>query len=455
MKIGIFLGLMALVTFWEATGRARLTVWLVLAGVGVSAIVFREQGILLSVVGFVVVWSAACSNVFGLRIRERSRLNVNIVNLGILVLSLLAIAISMLGFGEIPDGGAAENVSVTLFAFSAASFLYVCKDFLEDPREVKHACIAFALGACAQALIVCIQVFGIAIEMPQFISGSVVLVDETANQLSLVERYGGLVGDYELIVDFALMTLGVAALLAVRFGLYLLSSLTVVSSLVLGVASGTRSFILALVLAVLLVGITGALFFRRRSNRLFLLGGGAAPLLLLTLAWVLLSQSVTVFQRLDISFEALESDQGFEHAVNRSYAHAIDVVQSNIGVLGGGANLFTTLLDTEIVSHNVFLAIYCRYGMPGLVGIGFLLFRTVGRFRWLFKRAIFDRQRLEVAILASCTAALFFQEMKVSALRSSVGILLYCFWFLLIFGYRFDGKARPSHMASGDGVIRV
>ena len=114
---------------------------------------------------------------------------------------------------------------------------------------------------------------------------------------------------------------------------------------------------------------------------------------------------------------------------NRDYSSIPYVIESS-GIFGKGSFFLYHLGPTIIVSHNLYLAFYAKYGIAGIlfiVTIFVVLTYKLLKFILMNKKEIFTTPAI---ILTSVIIALFFQQLKISFIRDMTSIMTYIFFFV-------------------------
>jgi len=438
MKYSILAILLIAVTYWELKGESRKTLSLVTAFCGVSAMVFRQQGFLVSVAGMLIAWAAFIC-LLNSRPTGHTHRSVNGVVLVLIGLSLLGLAVGALvdPIDALQENSASmELASVTSFSVVAALFVAKWASHFPDGQDfAPHSVVsAFLAASVLQAVTVVVQFVGLQDLVPSFLIASVNTVDESGLQLDVVERFGGLIGDYELVVDLSLITIAVALLALLNGSRKLLPISALASAVALGIFSGTRSFLVALALIWLFITVAAFIGLKKQSSRFRVLGLCAAVLAVVAGAYSMLLSDLGVVQRMQVAIQLMQEGGGYERTLNRNYSDAIDKLSESVGPVGAGAYLHTTVGGNEIISHNVFLAAYARYGIVGPLALLALATSLAFKTARAFFRARTDSDRLKMIVIISFGFALLLQQLKVSALRSMPGVLVYTFWFMVLVG---------------------
>jgi hypothetical protein len=244
-----------------------------------------------------------------------------------------------------------------------------------------------------------------------------------------VNRFMSLIGDYELTIDYVLINSCFLLLLKNRFKDYWLHLLLIPLSIWIGLTTGTRSFIvIGLVFFVLFV-----LFVAKR--KILFLSGFMVTFFLFFNSDLLakyLSQSV-VFSRFNKTLEQFENDQSITKLSGRDFSQAISDLLPEASIMGFGSFIISKFNENEMVSHNLFLAMYAKYGIPGLVmllSLFIYLFKTLAK---TIKTSKTSSIQFEAKLLLITLCCLMFQQYKISGLRNISVMLIYTFFFFNIY----------------------
>ncbi|MDP2365900.1 MAG: hypothetical protein Q8M94_19285 [Ignavibacteria bacterium] len=246
---------------------------------------------------------------------------------------------------------------------------------------------------------------------------------------AIVHRFSGTIGDYELTVDYSLIIISLAFISYFRQR-ELLSIITMSLGAVFALMSGTRSFLVIMAIFLIIIIFYNLPVLRIKKSLYFLLGTG---LIIFSGYYVYteLLQGELIFERWERAYILFQSGY-FLQASNRDILSAIPDVLNYVGILGGGSFYFNVINNNEMVSHNLLLAAYAKYGVPGVGAILFLFFYF--GFKLVKKISITTgKYRNELVVFLALLVSLFAQQMKISALRILPIMLVYCFLFILIF----------------------
>ena len=261
---------------------------------------------------------------------------------------------------------------------------------------------------------------------------------------SEINRFGGVIGDYELLIDYCMI------ILAISYG-YIstnkyksLSFAIIIITIMTAILTGTRSFFV--VLPVFLVTyLIISLFFIPNNKSLNKVGFHYISLIFIVFIFYILFKDMPVFERLQVAMISFDSSGNLSDASNRDILGAIPDLISGVGFFGNGSVYLTTIHGNEMVSHNLMLAIYAKYGVIGefmllslFVKPILLLLKTIKRRNTLYVK-------INSAIFVSLLISLFVQETKISMLRYQTTLLIYAFIFILIFFHLNNEKEARKH----------
>jgi hypothetical protein len=146
-----------------------------------------------------------------------------------------------------------------------------------------------------------------------------------------------------------------------------------------------------------------------------------------------LTEEYTVFARFDETLYQFNNNQKVEKLTNRDFSKASSDLISNTNILGNGSFYFYKFNGNEMVSHNVFLAMYAKFGLPGLLILLGLLFYNLNLLISIIKRPKKASIKKEATLYLIILVGLIMQELKISALRNISVLLIYTFLFYNIY----------------------
>jgi hypothetical protein len=438
MKYWILTGLTLSAFTLSILGKKKIAMAMLFFFIPFYANPFRQEGyyFLMGINAFVVwgIWSGD----FMCKVIQGERINVRTLSARSLALLYCLIVGVVLGLSndrtaqfEFAYGHSLTQslINCSLFIVTILLFLRITADYSRDYEFQDRLCLVLILTPFLQLGCLIVYLFGFNNALPSFLI-NVMHVEEN------FDRFAGLLIDYELIVDYSLIMISCALVLIVR-GKYILTAiLSILSSGVIGVFSGTRAFAavtivfsgLLLIIMIWRYGTSGRVF------RLLLFGG--ASILVIGFICIEMFPEGPVFERLESSLWFFKKGD-YKEAINRDILKALPIIINSSGIFGNGSMLISKIDDDWMVFHNVYLGIYANYGIVGLLLVGWLLGSSIYKLVALIRKGK-DRQLSESAlILLAMLLSLMMEQMKISALRMISIMLLYGFVFLIIdFNYQ-------------------
>jgi len=358
------------------------------------------------------------------------------VYLIIIFIAFYGILLGILNTGSHLSPGKVSNtyqlINVTIYILTIAAFLKISGNSFAIPEYRYKIIKFFTFSAFIQLLSFFLIHYSSSDFIPEFLRGSNVVADEVDKQLYGIDRFSGLIGDYELIVDYAIIVIFFNLMLIQREKRWLVPVLSMTSAIIIASLSGTRSFyVVLLVIFVLIVLLS--LIYSAINKRILKIGIIISVVFLLIYYFVL--KDLVIFERLEFAIELYKGGAGIEEASNRNLTAGIPEIISTVPLTGSGSFFFFALKNNPMVSHNLLFALYVKYG---ILGVGTFLLFVGSLFFNLLKKLRNERiinNKIEIIYILSFFAGLFLQEMKISALRYFQTMLVYAIFFLFIYAH--------------------
>jgi hypothetical protein len=156
--------------------------------------------------------------------------------------------------------------------------------------------------------------------------------------------------------------------------------------------------------------------------------------------YIFILKDLVVFERLMFAIDLFKSGASIEGTANRNVLSYLPTFIENTSFLGNGSFFFFSLHNNSLVSHNIFLALYAKYGFIGIVLLFVLLLYF---FKMLFKFIIKTKnelQKMETILFLSFLVGLLFQECKVSGIRFFASIMIYVIFFMILYSHVYSLK---------------
>jgi len=252
-------------------------------------------------------------------------------------------------------------------------------------------------------------------------------------------RFSGLLGDYELIVDYSMAVIGFALILIIKKKYIFLSMVSIFTATLIGILSGTRSFLIILAIFILFVYIYFIIKLHLyRKTFKFILQIAFISFIVIYVIENLLP-AYTIFTRTSESIEYLR-ERNIPAAINRNLVKAFPVIFENSGFLGNGSILIYQIEGDGTVYHNLYYAVYANFGIIGLFALLYLIFSSTSLLFKIIRKTKNMNLSQESIILLALLISLFVQQMKISATRYISSMLIYAFIFLNVYYYKLKFK---------------
>jgi hypothetical protein len=301
------------------------------------------------------------------------------------------------------------------------------------------------MGAMFPLFLVVVIVFlisvGLAVHLPQFLSGSGTIDDRMSGGAM---RLGVVFGEPTVLAYMAFGFICWSHILLVRRPKNPYAVVCLLASAIIGLLTGTRAFIAMLVLYASVLAISGVIN-RNVGRRMFGRSGkprklivAVAAALTVTVVYYVWNPNAEIFQRLlDTGREReLESAAGVFAGTQRDPILGFRLILDNIGVTGGGAFFLSTIYGDNNVGHNLFLGLFARFGFAGVICFAYIWLVFARMALAVAARAPVDGLRAEGCILFAAMVC-FFGESLVSGSINSFGknAMLYITMALIWNGY--------------------
>lgn len=254
-----------------------------------------------------------------------------------------------------------------------------------------------------------------------------------SNSFEEIARFSGFFGDYELIVDYVLIIIAFSLLELINYkkkSFYFL--LIILTSLYVGLISGTRSFLIILPLFLFNFYVLNIIYIKKNINFLFFIFLFVFVVVFLML-FDLNSGDFIVFERFQDFLNSYISNGNLSNASNRNFSNLFSVLLESITPFGNGSVFFYEINNDEMVSHNLFFHMYARYGFIGVSLLFYLFYNSFLILLSSIKNNHSDKLRTEGIILAALLVSLFVQELKISGIRYQHSMLIYAYFFMCIY----------------------
>ena len=448
MKYLILFG--AIVFTFQAirSGREKLAFAFIVAALPFEAAPFKGDSFLIGLNGF-LIWSFWFA--YGMKhgfAKIGSSGSIAVVKKYLLYFLVAGIVLAIFTNNTGIDTAAAYTIPVQVFNFSLivvtlVMFLDAFSLFGNDPEYMQNLMLVFVSTSIVQLISVVSPVLGYEGLLPAFLISNPVIHFDPAIE-SVTVRYTGLIADYDIIIDYALMVM-VFSVILISEGKKIVPAVSVVSAVVVGLMSGTRSFIVGvaiLVIAYLLYYV----FLHFNSKRIFGIVLVCVGIIIVGRVVLGIVGELQILDRFDVTLQ-LFSEGDVAGATNRQG------LITNLGsflaggsVLGRGALFFDEMNGDELVSHNLLFAAYAKYGIIGIIAVLALLRKTVVSLYTSFSNSRNKEEKAEAMMYSVLFVLIFMQSMKVSPLRYLSSVLLHAFAYMMIyfFSVRIERASKNS-----------
>jgi hypothetical protein len=360
----------------------------------------------------------------------------------IIGIAIYGLILGLLNLGDTklsPDreSNIVQIVNVTFYWLTVAVFIKISESVFFNPVKRFLLLKAFVFSVFFHLVAVLITHYGYSNLLPDFLVGSATVMDESDKGLTDIVRNAGLIGDYELIVDYAIIVIFMALILIVHSKNITLSFLGIIASIVISAFSGTRSFFVVILIIMLLFLFCNFILIKNKIKVLKMI---SVLLFLFFGLYIFILKDLVVFERLMFAIDLFKSGASIEGTANRNVLSYLPTFIENTSFLGNGSFFFFSLHNNSLVSHNIFLALYAKYGFIGIVLLFVLLLYF---FKMLFKFIIKTKnelQKMETILFLSFLVGLLFQECKVSGIRFFASIMIYVIFFMILYSHVYSLK---------------
>lgn len=276
-------------------------------------------------------------------------------------------------------------------------------------------------------------------------------------------RFGAIVGEPGTAAFMCMLFLLLSLVLYFRRHRPLLCLTSAGAAAFMGMQTGTRGF---LGMAVIFVAcfVTLKIFTSgqgrgkttgRRINQLVRIG--LVALVACYLVYTGKQQGLLIFERTEETMAASKAAQSrsIEVLTDRDPVTAMGVVFRAVPIIGGGALNFGTIGGDNNVGHCVYLAIYAKFGIFGIVFLILLLWSAFRSLVILMRRNVEPDQRTRAMILFSGLIAIAAEELVNSSMNFSARLNMLALFFMLIYCERYLHLHRPRPMHSRHPKVRV
>lgn len=315
-------------------------------------------------------------------------------------------------------------LNFSLYIITIILFLKIMVEYRYDYNFQDRLCLILILTTFFQFGSFLSYSFGLTKFLPAFLSSP----PEYAEGFY---RFTGLLGDYELIVDYVAIVICLALIFIHRGKHKIISLISIVIGGVIGVLSGTRSFFVVCALFMFFLSFLYVIKFKLSRGVIKSFFISVVAIIAIGVFVIKFVPNETIFKRFEDSVYYFKKGK-YEKSFNRDLGKAIPIVVRHTGFWGNGSMIISAVDRDVMVFHNLYLAVYSNYGVVGLLALIFLLGGNILRLQEIINRSSDKRLINNAIIFQALLFSLLFQQMKISAIRSISILLLYTFIFLLI-----------------------
>jgi hypothetical protein len=310
-------------------------------------------------------------------------------------------------------------INFSIYIITVILFIKIMINYRYDFEFHEHLCLVFIATSF-------LQLASFAFSVTKFVPLPAFLIAPEH------DRFSGLLADYELIVDYSLIVFGLSAIKVIQNKHKYFGFVGGLVSLVIGLLSGTRSFVIGIFL---FLGLSMILSLKEKHETKKLTWFAAAFILaLLLILFGRFDYELFVIQRLSKSLQIYSEGGAFLDVIGRPLIASLPNIIKSSGFWGNGSYLISAINGDSMVAHNLFFAVYANYGVPGVLCTMyvflysiFILYRVV--FSHNIGRCLKNEAIVFLALIISC----FVNQFKISAIRNLSSILTYTMLFLFIY----------------------
>jgi len=339
-----------------------------------------------------------------------------------------------------------QVVNISLYLITLIFFIKILFIYKDETDYLYKLMYIFITTSFIQLLSIVLPLSGYNNLLPSFlISSSTIYFDTSISKI--VFRSLGLISDYEIIIDYVMMVL-FFSLILINKGKTLIPIVSIIAAIIIGLLSGTRSFLVILVISFLFYYAYHIVKVNVKQLFLITLLGG---IVLIIVNQLFIDQIVRseIFNRLYFAWSVFAGGE-FAESTNRGALFTNYSVFENVNLLGRGSLFFGEMLGNDMVSHNIILAIYAKYGVIGVAFIILLTVKTTVFLYRAFKKAATKEHKSEAILYFLLFLTLFLQSMKVSPLRYLTSILLHSYMYLMVYFF----YLKMVHFNSSDVLLK-
>jgi len=309
-----------------------------------------------------------------------------------------------------------------IYNYSAIALCLLIVNHVKSEEDIKSLMLFFNLSAF-YTLIAWFGFYYLGNHLPDFI--------RSVNDGGGGERFSGLWGDYELVVEYCFINLIFALIILVTNpskSSKLISLTSLIITLPMVISTGTRSFIiiagLYAILVLLFILHNDKIHFGEKIRLIyFLIVAGFVVTTLVSQSDILLERFSHTINNYQL-FTTYKTLNAFEALVNRNYSTAYEAVLEVGGLFGKGSFFVHQVDNDTMVYHCLYFQLIVNFGIVGL--IVFVMF-FVNLLSGMLRVYLRNKSRL-LMMFWILLVVLLIDQVKIDFMRSKPQILVY--WML-------------------------
>lgn len=423
--------LVILISHWELRGKHFKSLLLIVFLSSFVANPFKESDFFMGLSG-VLVWLSFFIRYILLGKRDKDYLPGYLYKI-ILFISFYGLLVGLFFVDESISVHTVSDVSqlinFTFYLITILLFIRISNSYFKTPSTRYQLMSVFVLSSALHCFAILMTSFGYESLLPSFLVGEQTIMDEADKGLTEISRSAGLIGDYELITDYAIMVMLYCAILLLNDKKKYASIAGLIFAFIIGSFSGTRSFFV--VLGITSVAILVLNLFTVKSFKIF------KYFLIVVVGffflYVVFLKNLVVFQRLQFAGELFFSGASIEETANRNLSSSMEQILSIVPIFGYGSFFFILFNNDSIVSHNLYFAIYVKYGIIGISLFAFFIIRMLYLAKTKLTKSRSKNDKVQLIFLIAFLLGLLLQETKISFVRYFQTIFIYVIFFMVIY----------------------
>lgn len=334
-----------------------------------------------------------------------------------------------------------QIVNVSLYIVTIILFIKILIRYRNDYDFQDQLKLFFLLSVFLQLLPFILPSFGSSAFSQDLLNNSSVEMSDTQILMDIT-RFSGVIGDYELIVDYAVIVIALAFIYLLSGRYKLLSAAVMMVAILVAFSSGTRSFLIVLPFFFIIYFVINGQYVKGNLTGGVIVGYASAIIVVGLLFYIF--RDLPVFIRFQEAIGLYKRSGDLNEVSNRQILKALPDIFKNTSLLGNGSLYFTTFNGNEMVSHNLLLATFVKYGIVGVCMLLVLFVKPILLLIRTIKTSISAELQRESAVFVALLIALFVQELKISLLRYQTTMLVYTLMFIFVYFHLYRQKMESE-----------